>query len=266
MRVSTQPDRATTPGFSLDGRVALVTGAARGLGLGIAQKLAERGAEVILNDLSEESLKAAVDTLGPTGARCRLVAADISEPEDVDRLISEAQADRGSLDILVNNAGVQVVKPLVDHTIEEWDWVLSINLRGTFLCMRAALPGMLAAGRGSIVNMSSIAAFRTTTPHASYAAAKAAIHALTRDTAYEVAPHGVRVNAIAPGPTVTEMTDALPAEVKDAIARKVPLGRWGDPSDIASAVAYLVSDEASFVTGITMPVAGGSDLRLDFIG
>lgn len=251
--------------FGLHGRVALVTGAARGLGFGIARKLAERGAEVVLNDLEEDSLEQASQALGPLARRCRLVAADISRVDEVQRLVSEAQADRGHLDILVNNAGVQVVKPLVEHTVEEWDWVLSINLRGTFLCMHTALPAMIAAGRGSIVNMSSIAAFHTTTPHVSYAAAKAAIHALTRDAAYEVAPHGVRVNAIAPGPTVTEMTDQLPVDVKEAIARSVPLGRWGDPSDIASAVAYLVSDEASFITGITLPVAGGSDLRLQFV-
>ena len=251
--------------YRLDDRLALVTGAARGLGLGIARTLAERGAEVVLNDINSEHLALAIDTLGPLAERCRAVTADISDAADAGRLIAEAAGGNRPLDVLINTAGVQVVKPLVDHTVEEWDRVLSVNLRGTFLCMHAALPGMIGAGRGSVVNMSSIAAFHTTTPHVSYAAAKAGIHALTRDAAYEVAPHGVRVNAIAPGPTLTEMTRELPEDVKDAITRSVPVGRWGQPSDIASAVAFLVSEEASFITGITLPVAGGSDLRLQFV-
>ena len=124
---------------------------------------------------------------------------------------------------------------------------------------------MIRAGRGSIVNLASIAAFHTTTPHASYAASKAAVVAFSRDVAYEVAPHGIRVNALAPGPIETPMIAELVSQnVKEAITRAIPLGRWGDPRDVAAAVAYLAADEAAFVTGATLPVAGGADLRLAY--
>jgi NAD(P)-dependent dehydrogenase (short-subunit alcohol dehydrogenase family) len=250
------------PQEPLAGRVAIVTGAAQGIGLGIATALLERGATVFLADVDEDRLAAAPASLGPLAARSQTVVADVADGAQVARLVREAEAVHGSVDILVNNAGVLVAKTLVEHSEEDWDRVCGVNLRGPFLCMRAALPGMIAAGRGSIVSMSSIAAFHTTTEHASYAASKAALAALTRDVASEVAEHGVRVNAIAPGPIETPMTRRV---VEDEAAGKVPavpLGRMGMPADIAAAVAFLVSDEASFVTGVTMAVAGGADLRL----
>ena len=164
-----------------------------------------------------------------------------------------------------SNAAVQVATGVLEHTIEDWDRVIAVNLRGVFLCTRAVLPAMIRAGRGNIVNLASIAAFHATTPHVSYAASKAAVVAFTRDVAYEVAPHGIRVNAVAPGPIETPMTAGLlDKDMKDAISRAIPLGRWGDPQDVAAAVAYLASDEAAFVTGATLAVSGGADLRLAY--
>ena len=255
------------PSSAFAGRVAIVTGAARGLGFAIATTLAERGATVVLNGTDEEALGRAAETLGSVvgGAQVRLVVADVSLPEDVARLIDEAEREFGHVDVLVNNAAVQVATGVLEHTIEDWDRVIAVNLRGVFLCTRAVLPAMIRAGRGNIVNLASIAAFHATTPHVSYAASKAAVVAFTRDVAYEVAPHGIRVNAVAPGPIETPMTAGLlDKDMKDAISRAIPLGRWGDPQDVAAAVAYLASDEAAFVTGATLAVSGGADLRLAY--
>jgi 3-oxoacyl-[acyl-carrier protein] reductase len=247
---------------SLEGRIAIVTGAAQGIGFAIARTLAERGAKVVLNDISEQRLTEAVQSLGPLEDRAVAVVADISKGDQVTRLVREAEKDHGFVDILVNNAGVLVAKTLVEHTEEDWDGVFDVNLRGAFLCMRAVLPGMTRARTGNIVSIASIAAFHTTTTHVSYAASKAALATLTRDLACEVASDGVRVNAIAPGPIATPMTRSVTEQEGAGHVPAVPLGHLGDPRDIASAVAFLVSDEAAFVTGITMPVAGGADLRL----
>jgi NAD(P)-dependent dehydrogenase (short-subunit alcohol dehydrogenase family) len=176
-------------------------------------------------------------------------------------LVHEAEADLGHLNILVNNAAVHRGKGLLDHTVEDWDHVIGVNLRGVFLCMRAVLPGMLRERSGSIVNISSVSALATSTPQAAYASSKAAVIALTRDAAVEFAPHGVRINSVAPGPTVTPMTAAMN---RDAVTRLIPMRRWAEPEEIAAAVAFLVSDEARFITGITLPVAGGSDSQLAY--
>jgi NAD(P)-dependent dehydrogenase (short-subunit alcohol dehydrogenase family) len=248
--------------FRLDGQVALITGAARGLGLAIARTLGERGATVVLNGLPSDPLAAAAEELAESVAAVHVAAGDIADADAVASVVAEAHGIAGRLDILVNNAGIQVVKDLVDHTPAEWDRIIAVNLSGTFLTMHAALPLMIEARRGSVINMSSIAAFHTTTPHVAYAASKAAVHALTRDAAYEVAAYGVRVNAIAPGPIHTDMTDALEPSIHASVAAGIPVGRWGKPSEIGSAVAFLASAEAAFITGVTLPVTGGSDLRL----
>lgn len=268
-RLKAQMGHHTTPAPSrpFAGRVAVVTGAARGLGFAIATALAERGAIVVMNGTDEEALERASESLRTVfgNAQVQRVVADVSLPLDVARLVAEAEREVGHIDVLVNNAAIQVATGLLEHTIEDWDRVIAVNLRGVFLCTRAVLPGMIRAGRGSIVNLASIAALHATTPHISYAASKAAVLALTRDVACEVAPHGIRVNAIAPGPIETPMTAALLTDdAKEAIRRAIPLGRWGTPNDVAAAVAYLASDEAAFVTGATLPVSGGADLRLGY--
>lgn len=240
------------------GRVALVTGAA-GLGLAITLTLGERGATAVLNGLPSDPLAEAAAEL----AAVEVASGDVADEDAVEAMVEMAAGITGRLDIPVNNAGIQVVKDLVDHTPAEWGPIIAVNLRGTFLTMHAALPRMIAAASGSVVNLSSIAAFHTTTPHVAYAASKAAVHALTRDAAYEVAAHDVRVNAIAPGPVRTDMTAGLEPSIRRQVAEGIPLGRWGAPSEIGSAVAFLASDEAAFITGVTLPITGGSDLRLN---
>jgi 3-oxoacyl-[acyl-carrier protein] reductase len=169
----------------------------------------------------------------------------------------------GKVDILVNNAGVVVVKPIADQTEADWDKVLDVNLKGVFLCCHRVVREMVKQKGGAIVNIASIAAFHYTVPHVPYAASKAGVVAITRDLAYEVARYGVRVNAIAPGPIETPMMgSALTQQQKDAYAKSIPLNRLGQPQDIGNAAVFLASDEASFITGATLPVSGGTDLRV----
>jgi 3-oxoacyl-[acyl-carrier protein] reductase len=162
----------------------------------------------------------------------------------------------------VNDAGRVLVKPMVEQSEADWDRIIDTNLKGVFLCCRYVVPEMITRKRGAIVNIASITAFHVTVLHVPYAASKAGIVALTRDLAYEIARYGIRVNAIAPGPIETPMSQAVCAEQRQGIIRTVPLGRMGQPEDIGQAVAFLASDAASFITGVTLPVAGGSDLKV----
>ncbi len=247
---------------SLADRVALVTGAAQGIGLGIARSLARAGCSVVLSDIAQGELDSATTEIADLGAPCRSVIADVTRADDVDRLVRESVDTFSRLDILVNNAGVVILKPIQETSEAEWDRVLDTNLKGTFLCSKRAIPEIASTGGGSIINISSIAAFAFTTPHIPYAASKAGIWSLTRDLAYEVAPQRIRVNAIAPGPIETAMFDSLTDAERAAHAKTVPLGRLGQTRDIGDAVVFLASDAASFITGATLPVTGGTDLRI----
>jgi 3-oxoacyl-[acyl-carrier protein] reductase len=247
----------------LDGRVAIVTGAGQGIGRGVALCLARAGAHVVVNDAVQERIARTVAEVEALGVQALGVQANVTQASEVERLVQETLSRFGKIDILVNNAGVVVIKSITEQSEADWDKVLSVNLKGVFLCCHRVVQEMIKQKRGAIVNIASIAAFHYTVPHVPYAASKAGVVALTRDLAFEVARYGVRVNAIAPGPIETPMMGtALTQQQREAYAKNIPLGRLGQPEDIGQAVAFLVSDAASYITGATLPVSGGTDLRV----
>lgn len=259
----------TTYGF--EGKVGLVTGAASGIGFAVATRLVEEGAAVGLLDVDPTSLDAAAEKLREAGGTVAAAVADISSRPAVDEAVTEVEAALGPVDMLVNNAGITVIKPYTEHTDEDFDRQVAVNLRGAHLLMSRVLPGMVERERGAVVNISSAAAIRYTVPHAAYAASKAGVIALTRDVGFEVARSGVRVNCVAPGliavPRSATKTPYLASQTAesgrplDSRSSTRPLGH-GRPEDIADAVAFLLSDHARFIVGVTLPVAGGSDIQV----
>lgn len=243
---------------SLEGRVALVTGAGRGIGREIALKLGAMGADVAVNDVARpEAAQAVVAELEAMGRRGVVVLGDVSNESDVKSIVETTEAALGPVDILVNNAGLTRDGLFVRMEESDWDLVLNVNLKGAFLMSRAVARGMMKRRSGSIVNLSSVVGRRGNAGQANYSAAKAGLIGLTKTLARELASRNIRVNAVAPGYIQTEMTAALPDEVKNTIAGGTPLNRLGDPSDVAEAVAFLAADTAKFVTGVVLPVDGG---------
>jgi 3-oxoacyl-[acyl-carrier protein] reductase len=243
---------------TLEGKVALVTGASRGIGREIALHLAGLGADVAVNDVTRgEALGDVVAALEGMGRRGLAVLGDVSKQEDAQRIVAETEAGLGSLDILVNNAGLTRDGLFVRMDEADWDLVLDVNLKGSFLMSKAAARGMMKRRSGSIVNLSSVVGRRGNAGQANYSAAKAGLIGLTKTLARELAPRNVRVNAVAPGYIETEMTAALPQDVRDGIAAGTPLTRLGRPIDVAAAIGFLVGDAAGFITGVVLPVDGG---------
>ena len=234
---------------SLEGRLALVTGASRGIGRAIAAELARAGASVVVGYRSgaEEAEALATEVGG------RAVQADVGDPEQAARLVEEA----GDLDILVNNAGLTRDGLILRMSDEDWRTVLDTNLGGVFHTCRAAARGMMKKRRGAIVNLTSVVGLHGNPGQTNYAASKAGIVGFTKSLAKEMASRGVRANAVAPGYIQTALTEVLPDEVQQAILANTPLGRLGTPEDVAGAVRFLCSDEASFVTGEVLLVDGG---------
>jgi NAD(P)-dependent dehydrogenase (short-subunit alcohol dehydrogenase family) len=213
-------------------------------------------------DIVDEGLPATAEAVEAQGVRTLRVVADVGDERDVDRLFGEAVDRFGRLDVLVNNAGISLVQTLPEASLADWDRTFNTNLRSMYLTCRRSIPELIARG-GRIVNIASIAAYQHTVPHAHYAASKAGVVALTRELAIELAPRGVRVNAVAPGPTDSAgRMETLSPEERAAAGKRFLLGRMGRPEEIAEAVAFLASDRASYITGITLPVTGGAELRL----
>ena len=240
--------------FRLDGKAALVTGASGGIGAAIAHTLHAQGAAVALSGTRREVL----DRLaGELGERAHACPADLREPAAADALVAEAEARAGPLHILVNNAGFTRDMLALRMKDEDWQAVLELDLTAPFRLARAALRGMLRRRAGRIVNIASIVGATGNAGQANYAAAKAGMIGMTKALAQEVASRGVTVNVVAPGFIETPMTDALTEPQRAAAAGRIPLGRLGQPADVAAAVAYLASEEAAWVTGATLHVNGG---------
>ena len=246
--------------FRLDGKVALVTGGARGLGLTMATALAEAGADVALSGRSLGPAEEAASALAKaTGRRAKAFAADVTSAADVERLAASVESALGPIDVLINNAGVNIRGTVDQLTEADWDSVIDTNLKGPFLCARAIGPGMVRRGWGRVVNLGSILGAVALGGRAPYASSKAGVINLTRVLALEWAGTGVTSNAICPGPFATEMNLPLlndPVKYQEFV-KKIPMGRWGELDELAGAVVFLASPASSFITGASLFVDGG---------
>ena len=241
----------------LNGKVALITGAGRGLGRTIAETLAAAGAKIAAIDINAESLAQAVASIEALGAVAVPFACDVTNSEQVNQTVEAVVKHFGQLDILINNAGITRDGMLLRMKDEQWDLVLNINLRGTFLFTRAAARPMIKAHGGRIINIASVSGLMGNPGQANYSASKAGVIGLTRTVARELASRSITVNAVAPGFIETDMTAKLGEEILAQVRKEIPLGRLGAPQDVADAVLYLASDAASFITGHVLTVDGG---------
>jgi 3-oxoacyl-[acyl-carrier protein] reductase len=242
---------------SLAGKVAIVTGAAQGIGRAIAETLARDGADIVVADLDPGRSQETVAAVERLGRRALNVKVNVADFNDVKVMVDQALRDWGKVDILVNNAGITRDGLLLRMKEEDWNLVLQVNLNGTFHCTKAVLQPMTKQRYGRIVNIASIVGVMGNVGQANYAASKAAVIGFTKTVAREYAGRNVTVNAVAPGFIDTAMTQGLPADVKETLQKQIPLGRLGRPDDIAAAVRFLVSDEASYITGHVLHVNGG---------
>ena len=246
----------------LSGKLAIITGAGRGIGAAIAAAFASAGADLVIADINEDSARKIAESAQRSGGKALAVKTDVASPADVDRLFETVQAEFGGVDILVNNTGIWFRRPFLEIADSEWDNVLSVNLKGTFMCSQRAARMMMAKRTGCIINIASHAGlFYSRGQGVHYAASKAAIIQLTRVLAFELGPLGIRINAIAPGgintgsPT-SASRDELPAS--QMVVSSNPLGSRGEPEDIAQAALFLASQMAKFITGQTLVVNGGT--------
>ena len=245
----------------LEGKTALVTGAARGIGKAIALKFASEGANVAFTDLAiDENGKATEAEIAAFGVKAKGYASNAASFEDTERVVAEIKNDFGTIDILVNNAGITKDGLMLRMTEAQWDAVINVNLKSAFNFCHAILPIMMRQRGGSIINMASVVGVHGNAGQANYAASKAGMIALAKSVAQEIGPKGIRANAIAPGFIITAMTDKLTDEVKADWAAKIPLRRAGLPEDIANVATFLASDMASYVSGQVIQVDGGMNM------
>ena len=245
----------------LPGKVALVTGAAGGIGAATARRFGREGALVVVNDAKPDGLEAVASDVRAAGSQALAVAGDVTKKADCELMVGAAVREFGRLDILINNAGINRDAMAAKMTEEQWDAVLAVNLKGTFLCAQAALPGMRERGWGRVVNTSSIGSLGNI-GQANYAASKAGVIGLTKTLALEYAKYGVTVNAVAPGPVMTAMLAGVPDAIKEKIIAMVPVGRIAAPDEIASVHVFLASDEAAFITGQVIFADGGASVGI----
>ncbi|MBM4123946.1 MAG: 3-oxoacyl-[acyl-carrier-protein] reductase [Nitrospira sp.] len=243
--------------MSFEGKVAVVTGSAQGIGRAIAETLARAGADVVVADLDPGRSEEAVAAIAKLGRKALNVKVNVADWNDAKGMVDQVLKEWGKIDILVNNAGITRDGLLLRMKEEDWNLVLQVNLNGTFHCTKAALQPMTKQRSGRIINIASIVGAMGNAGQANYAASKAAVIGFTKSVAREYASRQVTVNAVAPGFIDTAMTQGLPADVKDTLQKQIPLGRLGQPSDIAEAVRFLASDEAGYITGQVLHVNGG---------
>ena len=248
----------TKMSLNFEGHVALVTGASRGIGRAIALRLAAEGVKVAVNYNSGAApAQVLVDQIAAEGGEAEAIQADVSDETQVKAMVAQVQKKWNRLDILVNNAGIRRDRLLMRMTTQEWDDAINVNLRGAFFCIKAVLPAMVRQRRGRIINMSSVVGVAGNPGQANYAASKAALIGLTKSVAKEVARRNITANALAPGYILTGMVKELSEDLKAQVLARVPMNRLGVPEDVAGLVAFLCTDEASYITGQVIRVDGG---------
>jgi 3-oxoacyl-[acyl-carrier protein] reductase len=244
----------------LKDKVALVTGSAQGIGLATAVRFAAEGARVVVADLRAQAVEAAVAGLRGAGGRAMGCVVDVTDRASIDAMVAEVKAEWGRIDVLINNAGITKDARLAKMTSAQFDSVVAVNLKGVFECTQAVADLMVAQGSGSIVNASSVVGLYGNFGQTNYAATKAGVIGFTKTWARELGPKGVRVNAVCPGFVKTPILATIPEEVMQKMVAKVPLGRLGQPEEIAAVYAFLASDDASYLNGAVIEVSGGIQL------
>jgi len=243
--------------LKLTGKVALVTGAAQGIGRAIGLLLARNGADIVVSDINLEKAEETAKEIRAIGPKAMALKVDVSNLSDVERMVEDILEKLAKIDILVNNAGITRDKLILRMTEEDWDAVLSVNLKGTFNCTKAVIRHMAKQRSGKIVNIASVVGEMGNAGQANYSASKAGVIGLTKTIAREYAQRGINVNAIAPGYIETPMTEALPEKAKEELKRLIPMERLGKPEDVAEGALFLVSEESSYITGQVLNVNGG---------
>ncbi len=252
------PERRKGENMKLSGKTAVITGSGQGLGKAAAFALAEMGADIVLNDIeSSAAIDATLKELIDNGYNAVISKGDVRNEENVKSLMSKAVDEFGTLDILVNNAGITRDNLMIRMSEKDWDDVIDINLKGAFMCIKAAARIMMKQKSGRIINVSSVSGVMGNSGQANYSSSKAGLIGLTKTTARELASRGITCNAIAPGFIKSKMTDALPEKVRDDYLGRIPLGRFGTPEDVARVIGFLSSDDSGYITGQVINIDGG---------